>query len=145
MRLHDELYFEINASGTKGDVQRFVNFLLSGDLEDFFEISSDYITYSDNYNNASAFDEVSITFANDDVGIEVDSFNPEKLLDVLCAAGRNLSMHGNIFDIDDEEYRFVSHAGDSSYVNTDSLEFADELDEEARREEDLEDIDDVDY
>ena len=65
MRLHDELYFEINASGTKGDVQRFVNFLLSGDLEDFFEISSDYITYSDNYNNASAFDEVSITLAND--------------------------------------------------------------------------------
>ena len=47
-------------------------------------------------------------------------------------------MHGNIFDIDDEEYYFVSHKNDASYVNTDSLEFADELDEEARREEDEE-------
>ena len=109
-----------------------------GDLDDFFEITSDYITYSDNYSYASSSEEVSITFANDDIGIEIDSFNPEKLLDVLCAAGKSLSMHGNIFDIDDEEYYFVSHKNDASYVNTDSLEFADELDEEARREEDEE-------
>ena len=37
MRLHDELYFEIHAAGNKSDVQRFVEFLLSGDLDDFFE------------------------------------------------------------------------------------------------------------
>ena len=135
MRLHDELYFEIYASGNKADVERFVDFLTSGDLDDFFEITDDYITYSDNYDYASPSEEVSITFANDDIGIEIDSFNPEKLLDVLCVAGKSLSMHGNIFDIDDEEYYFVSHKNDASYVNTDSLEFADELDEEARREE----------
>ena len=138
MRLHDELYFEIYASGNKSDIERFVDFLTSGDLDDFFEITSDYITYSDNYSYASSSEEVSITFANDDIGIEIDSFNPEKLLDVLCAAGKSLSMHGNIFDIDDEEYYFVSHKNDASYVNTDNLEFADELDEEARREEDEE-------
>lgn len=141
MRLHDELYFEIHANGSKLDVQRFVEFLLSGDLDDFFEISSDYITYSDNFDSASLFDQVAITFANDDIGIEIDSFNPEKLLDVLCSAGRNLDMHGNIFDIDDEEYYFVSHTGDSSYINTENLEFADELDEEAYREE-SEELDD---
>ena len=135
MRLHDELYFEIYASGSKADIERFVDFLTSGDLDDFFEITDDYITYSDNYSYASSAEEVSITFANDDIGIEIDSFNPEKLLDVLCVAGKSLSMHGNIFDIDDEEYYFVSHKNDASYVNTDSLEFADELDEEARREE----------
>ena len=145
MRLHDELYFEIHASGNKADVQRFVEFLLSGDLDDFFEITRDYITYSDNYDLATGFEEVTVTLANDDVGIEIDSFNPEKLLDVLCAAGRSLSIHGNIFDIDDEEYYFISHPNDSSYVNTDSLEFSDELDEEARREEDFEDSDDSDY
>ena len=141
MRLHDELYFEIYASGNKSDIERFVDFLTSGDLDDFFEITSDYITYSDNYSYASSSEEVSITFANDDIGIEIYSFNPESLLDVLCVAGKSLSMHGNIFDIDDEEYYFVSHKNDASYVNTDSLEFADELDEEARREED-EEIDD---
>ena len=135
MRLHDELYFEIHASGTKADVQRFAEFLTSGELDDFFEITPDYITYSDNFDYASQSEEVSLTFANDDIGIEIDSFNPERLLDVLCAAGKSLSMHGNIFDIDDEEYYFVSHKNDASYVNTDSLEFADELDEEARREE----------
>ena len=144
MRLHDELYFEIHATGNKSDVQRFVDFLLSGDLDDFFEITPDYITYSDNYSYASSAEEVSITLANDDIGIEIDSFNPEKLLDVICVAGKSLSMDGNIFDIDDEEYYFVSHKGDASYVNTDSLEFSDELDEEARREESEED-DDLDY
>ena len=32
MRLHDELYFEIHASGNKVDIQRFAEFLTSGDL-----------------------------------------------------------------------------------------------------------------
>jgi len=145
MRLHDELYFEIQASGNKPDVQKFVDFLLSGELDDFFEFTEDYITYSDNFEYASTIEEVSVTVSNDDIGIEIDSFNPEKLLDVLCAAGRNLSMHGNIFDIDDEEYYFISHKNDSSYVNTETLEFIDDFDEEARREEDLEDSDENDY
>lgn len=141
MRLHDELYFEIHAAGNKSDVQRFVEFLLSGDLDDFFEITDDYITYSDNFDYAASEEEVFVTLANDDIGIEIDSFNPELLLDVLCVAGKKLSMHGNIFDIDDEEYYFISHKGDASYVNTETLEFADELDEEARREEYFDDED----
>lgn len=135
MRLHDELYFDIQATGSKVDVQKFVDFLLSGELDDFFEFSEDYVIFSDNFEYASSLEEVSVTIANDDIGIEIDSFNPERLLDVLCVAGRNLSMHGNIFDIDDEEYYFVSHKNDSSYINTENLEFADELDEEARNEE----------
>ncbi len=135
MRLHDELYFEFKANGSKADVQKFVEFLLSGELDDFFEFTSDYIIYSDNFDSASMFEEVWITVSNDDVGIEIDSFNPERLLDVICVAGRKLSMHGNIFDIDDEEYYFVSHKNDPTYINTEDLEFGDELDEEARREE----------
>ena len=99
MRLHDELYFDIQATGSKVDIKKFVDFLLSGELDDFFEFSDDYIIYSDNYEYASSLEEVSVTIANDDIGIEIDSFNPERLLDVLCVAGRNLSIHGNIFDI----------------------------------------------
>ena len=138
MILREELCFEITLKGEKAELKKFIKFLKSGDLDEFFEISSDFISYGDEYDTASDNEEAEIVFTNDDIGIEIDSFNPESLLDVLCAAGKSLSMHGNIFDIDDEEYYFVSHKNDASYVNTDSLEFADELDEEARREEDEE-------
>ena len=135
MRLHDEIYFEITVEGIRADVKRFESFVTSGELDDFFEITSDYIIYSDNFNTAPEFEKVSITIANDDIGISIDSFNPEDFLDVLCSAGKNVLIHGNIFDIDDEEYRFVSHTGNTSYVNADDIEFFDELDEEAAKEE----------
>ena len=123
MRLHDEVYFEITVEGTRADVKRFESFVTSGEFDDFFEITSDYIIYSDNFNSASDFEKVSITIANDDIGISVDSLNPEDFLDLLCSASKNVFVHGNIFDIDDEEYRFVSHIGDTSYINTEDMEF----------------------
>ncbi|MBQ8758586.1 MAG: hypothetical protein IJZ20_02740 [Clostridia bacterium] len=135
MKLHEELYFDITAEGTKADVKKFAAFLTSGELDDFFEMTSDLILYSDNYAMASDGEKVSMTVSNDDYGIEIDSFNPEEFLDVLCAAGKNLFIHGNIFDIDDEEYRFSSQLGDSYYVNSDSIEYSDELDLEALKEE----------
>lgn len=135
MKLHEELYFEITADGDKESVDRFVSFVTSGVLDDFFEFTSDYITYSDNYNSAGTFDKVFVTLANDDYGIEIENLNPEDLLDVLCSGGRNLFIQGHIFDVDDEEYRFVSHIGSASFVNSENIEFNDELDEEARREE----------
>ena len=59
----------------------------------------------------------------------------------MCAGGRSLYIHGNLFDIDDEEYRFVSHAGDAYFINSDKIEYSDELDEEARREDNDDDLD----
>ncbi len=135
MKLHEELYFDITAEGTKADVKKFAAFLTSGELDEFFEMTSDLILYSDNYAMASDGEKVSMTVSNDDYGIEIDSFNPEEFLDILCAAGKNLFIHGNIFDIDDEEYRFSSQLGDSYYVNSDSIEYSDELDLEALKEE----------
>lgn len=135
MQLHDEIYFEITIEGRRANVEKFKDFLLSGEFDNFFEISSDYIIYSDNYNNASENEEVSLILANDDIGIEIDRLNPEDFIDVLCSGGRNVFIHGNIFDIDDEEYSFVSHIGDTSFTNTEDLEFFDELDEEAAKEE----------
>ena len=141
MRLHDELYFEITVEGLRADVKRFISFVTSGELDDFFEITSDYIIYSDDFNTAPEFEKVAVTIANDDIGISIDSFNPEKFLDVFCSGGKNVSIHGNLFDIDDEEYCFTSPLGDTSYINEEDMEFLDELDEEARKEESHEDDD----
>ena len=110
------------------------------DLDEFFEITEDNVIYSDNYRFASAGETVSVTVSNDDYGIEIDSFNPEEFLDVLCAAGRELHIYGNLFDIDDEEYMFTSAIGSNSYTNAYDVDFHDELDDEARRE----DVDDED-
>ena len=143
MKLHEELYFEITVEGDKASASKFVAFLTSGELDDFFEFSSDYIIYGDNYTFAEGHEKVNITLANDDYGIEIDEFNPEKFLDVLCSGGKNLLIHGHIFDIDDEEYRFISHTGDPCYINAENIDFADELDIEARKEE--QDDGDFDY
>ena len=140
MRLHEELYFSFTIEGTAQNVKKFVSFLLSGDLDEFFEITEDNVIYSDNYRFTSAGETVSVTVSNDDYGIEIDSFNPEEFLDVLCAAGRELHIYGNLFDIDDEEYMFTSAIGSNSYTNAYDVDFHDELDDEARRE----DVDDED-
>ena len=141
MKLHEELYFDFTAEGAKSDVKKFVSFITSGELDDFFELTDDLISYSDNYSFASDSEKVSITVSNDDYGFEIDSLNPEEFLEVLCAGGRSLYIHGNLFDIDDEEYRFVSHAGDAYFINSDKIEYSDELDEEARREDNDDDLD----
>ena len=39
MTLWDELYFEITLHGAKSELKKFVNFLKSGELDDFFEIA----------------------------------------------------------------------------------------------------------
>ena len=130
MILHEELYFEINAEGTAEDIKKFVSFITSGELEDYFEITSDYITYDDDSDAANT----KITISNDDYGIEIDSFNVEDFLDSLCYGGKQILIYGNVYDIDDEEYRFISHAGSVGFENAKNIDFADELDLEARKE-----------
>lgn len=143
MKLHEELYFEITAEGAKTALQKFISYITSGELDDFFEFSSDFIIYDDNYYTASEGENVSVTIANDDFGIEIDELDPEDFLDSLCKGGRDISIVGHLYDIDDEEYRFSSAAGDSCYVNVAKIDkFNDELDEEAYKEEAAEDEDD---
>ena len=36
MRLHEELYFEINAEGDRQSIDKFVAYMTSGVLDDFF-------------------------------------------------------------------------------------------------------------
>ena len=121
MTLYDELYFEIKATGPKSEIKRFASFLKSGELNDFFEFSTDYIIYDDDYETASGDEEASVIISNDDFGIEIDEFHTDEFLEVFCKAAKNLYVKGQLFDIDDEEYSFVSEAGDSSYTNAKNI------------------------
>ena len=117
MTLYDELYFEITATGPKSEIKNFVSYLKSGELDEFFEFSTDYINYDDEYATAGPDQEVSVVISNDDYGVEIDEFHTDEFLEVPCKAGRRLYLKGNLFDVDDEEYSFVSEKGDSYYTN----------------------------
>ena len=117
MTLYDELYFEITATGPKSEIKNFVSYLKSGELDEFFEFSTDYINYDDEYATAGPEQEVNVVISNDDYGVEIDEFHTDEFLEVLCKAGRRLYLKGNLFDVDDEEYSFVSEKGDSYYTN----------------------------
>ena len=117
MTLYDELYFEIKATGAKSEIKKFVSYLKSGELDEFFEFSSEYLSYDDEYETAGPDEEVSVTISNDDYGIEIDEFHTDEFLEVFCKAGRRLYLKGQLFDADNEEYSFVSESGDSYYTN----------------------------
>ena len=140
MTLCEELYFEITLSGTKSELRKFVSYLKSGELDDFFEVTSDYIHYDDEFDSADADKETSVIFSNDDYGIEIDEFDTDEFLEVFCKAAKSLEARGNLYDIDEEEYSFFSAKGDSYYVNAKrTAKFNDELDEKALEEDSYED------
>ena len=117
MRLYDELYFEIRATGAKSEIKKFVSYLKSGELDEFFEFSSDYINYDDAYAEASDATAVNVIISNDDYGIEIDEFDTDEFLETICKAGRRLYLKGQLFDADNDEYSFISEVGDSYYIN----------------------------
>ena len=140
MTFCEELYFEITLTGRKSELKKFVSFLKSGELDEFFEFDSDYINYDDEYATADPEQETSVILSNDDFGIEIDEFDSEEFLEVFCKAGTALEIKGRFFDIDDEEFEFISAAGDSYYVNAKkSKRFNDELDAQAYEEDQYED------
>ena len=136
MILYEEIYFEITFAGEKSELKKMVNFLKSGELDDFFEISSDYICYADEYRGTPEGEDSEFTFTNDDLGIEVDEFDTDEFLEIICKVGRKLDISGHIYDVSDMEYSFTSERGDSYYVNArETKKFNDELDEAAENEE----------
>lgn len=136
MILHDEIYFEITLEGKKDELTRFYSYALSGALDEFFDVNEEYLVFDDFYETSGDNDTVTLIFTNDEYGIERDRFDPEEFLDVFCKGAEKLYVSGCIYDIDDEEYRFISHEGDSSFTNVKRItKFNDELDEEAEREE----------
>lgn len=140
MTLWDELYFDVTLRGPKSELKKFVSFLRSGELDDFFEVSSDYIIYDDTYSAADDAEETEIIFTNDDYGVEIEEFDTDEFLEIFCKAAKKLDVYGTLFDADDGEFQFTSAKNDSYYVNSrKKLVFNDELDEVARDEESGED------
>ena len=126
MTLYDELYFDITLEGAKADIKKFVAALDSGALDDFFEFDSEQIEYDDGFYTADDAKQTSMSFSNVDIGIEIDELSVFELLDELCKIGRALEIRGEIYDADDDEYRFISHAGDSYYINADKARLFEE-------------------
>lgn len=139
MTLYEELYFEIRATGTKAEVKNFISYLKSGELDEFFEFSTDYISYDDDYATAESSAEVSVIISNDDYGIEIDEFHTDEFLEILCKAGKRLYLKGQLFDADNEEYSFVSEAGDSYYTNAMLISNFNEDEDKPHEEDDDED------
>lgn len=129
MILCEELYFEITLTGKKSDLKKFVSYIKSGELDDFFEFSNDYISYADEFAEAGPDEESEIVLSNDDYGIEIDEFDTDEFLESFCKAAKSLDVRGHLYDIDDEEYRFISEPGDSYYLNAKNIFFDDEEDE----------------
>ncbi len=140
MTLWDELYFEITLHGEKSELKKFVSFLKSGDLDEFFEISPDYIIFDDNYSITEDDAPAEIIFTNDDYAVEIDEFDTDEFLEVFCKAAKNLELYGTLYDGDDGEFHFTSSKGDSYYINSrKAVRFNDELDDVAYNEEKEED------
>ena len=140
MTLCEELYFEITLTGAKTDLKKFISYLKSGELDDFFEFTSDYINYDDEFDGALPEQETSVILSNDDYGIDIDEFDTDEFLEVFCKAAKALDVEGRLFEIDDEEYEFTSAKGDSYYLNAKrTIKFNDELDEKAYEEDAYED------
>ena len=135
MTLYDELYFEITATGAKSEIKNFLSYLKSGELDDFFEFSADYIDYDDDYADAAPTQEVSVVISNEDFGIEIDEFDTDEFLEILCKAAKNIYLKGQLFDVDDEEYSFVSEKGDAYYINARNIAFNEDEDKPREDEE----------
>lgn len=128
MIFYDEIYYEITLRGLKSELSRFLDFLRSGGLDDYFEFDSQAIIYGDNYNPADDSSLTDITLINED-GIAVDEFDVEEFLEVFCQAGKRLDIYGFIYDSDETEFNFTSEAGNDYFVNSRKIsKFNDELD-----------------
>ena len=138
MILCDEIYFEITFTGAKAEIKKIAKFLKSDGLEEFFDFDDSYISYDDAYFDAGDEEETWLTLSNDDYGIEIDEMEAEDFLDVFCRAAKALDVTGQMYDIDDEEIRFVSEVGSSYYLDPKHVTRFNE-DEDEEPEEDDED------
>ena len=77
--------------------------------------------------------------SDEECGIEIDEFDTDEFLDVFCRASRALDVRGQLYDIDDEEYSFISEAGDSYYVNAKNIKSFNEDDDLKEEDEDYDD------
>ena len=70
-----------------------------------------------------------------------DEFETDDFLEVFCRAAKNIEVVGQFYDIDDEEYSFVSEKGDSYYLNSKNISIFNEDTDRATEEDDDEEDD----
>lgn len=122
MTLYEELYFDITIAGKKSSIKRFMTYLRSGELDDFFEFQPDYIIPCEEFEESSPDREVFITFTNDDYAIEIDEFDVDDFLDLFCRAAKDFAVDGRISDNDDS-FDFYSEPGSTYFLNARRRDF----------------------
>ena len=68
--------------------------------------------------------------------IEIDEFDTDEFLEVICKAGKGLYIKGQLFDVDDDEYSFISEKGDAYYVNAKNVTSFNEDEDKPNEDED---------
>ena len=132
MTVYDELYFDITLEGAKSELEKFARAVKSGALEDFFEFDEEMLDFDDDFETAAPSAKTSLSLSCVDFGLEIEELEVFDFLDELCRHTRQLEVRGEIYDAENDEYRFVSHAGDSFYINADKEKlFNEELDRES--------------
>lgn len=136
MKLYDEIYFEITVSGNKGDIKKFAKYLTSGAFDDLFDITNDFLSYDDEFSTKDDDEPAELVFANDDLGIEMSSLDTDDFLEIFCKDSARVDIRGHLYDINDEEYSFVSPKGSVDFNNSrGGVKFNDELDALAEEDE----------
>lgn len=139
MIFYDEIYYEITLKGTKAELSKFKDFVLSGGLDDYIEFEKENIIYGDSYKQAADFEVCDLTLINED-GVPVDEFRVEAFLEVLCQAATRLEVYGFIYDSDETEFNFASEAGSDDFKNMrNGVRFNDELDDIRDEEDEMDD------
>ena len=139
MIFYDEIYYEITLKGTKAELAKFKDFVLSGGLDDYIEFDAENVIYGDSYKQSPDYDICDLTLINED-GFPVDEFRVEEFLEVFCQAAINLEVYGFIYDADETEFNFTSEAGSDDFKNTRSgVRFNDELDDIRDEEDEMDD------
>ena len=128
-----EIYDSEKAGNSKDNVTSGRYSLHRKGKNEFFENAADYIVQNDSTEGA---EKATLVFSTDDYGIEIEEFEAADFLDVICRAAKNLYVSGSIYDVDEDEYEFISPEGDSYYMNArKAITYNDELDAVAREEE----------
>ena len=117
MTLCEELYFDIKFSGKKGDIDRVVKYLKSGVLDDFFDVSSEYFVYADDYDSLSGDEDTEIEFTNDDNTVYIEEVEAEAIAETICSGAAPLFVSGTMYDINDDDFSFYSEKSDAGYIN----------------------------
>ena len=139
MILYEEIYFDITFTGEKSRLKKLHRALCSGLLDGYFELNDDMLSYDDGFDELGDSSTSHLFMCVDDYGIEIDELDVEELLSVIAEEAVALDYSGRFYDAEENEFCFMSDAGERDFVNMrNSSLFNDELDDAANEEDSYE-------